>query len=295
MYSRLTLVQLQRRREGRTVTVARSLVEKDRLKRLKSLQKVVTQIRKLPTEDQVVISKELKMHLDVIQPILPIPVITPDLQVDQHTPMKLDSEPQLSPDRDMKSTSSEFIDMPKEAEGKQESIEKVTKMLLRRYTKYTQSLPSFAKLQVPTSVPLTSTSSVITTAEQLEADPDFNVSASRHQYQLAIQEGEAWAMLATGMEDLLEQAEGGFVDLQERSQVLVDSYERRTNFPTDQTYEDAKILLTAMGIPCIQSEAPFEGEGLASAIVLAGHADFVVSEDTVSLRGDFKPCIDSHL
>lgn len=283
MSSGLMSQQLQRRREGRAVTLARSLIERDRLKRLKSLQKVVTQMRKLPPENQAVISKELKKRLDVVQPTLPIPAVTPELQEeDQRTLMGLDSEPELSPQRNVESTSSELIDMPKEVEDVQEPVEKVTQKLLRRYQNYAQSLPGLAKLQVPTPVPLTSTSSVITTAEKLEADPEFNVSASRHQYQLAIQEGETWTMLATGKEDLLEQAEGGFLDLQERSQVLVDSYERRTEFPTDRTYEDAKTLLNAMGIPCIQSEAPFEGEGLASAIVLAGHADFVVSEDTVS-------------
>jgi hypothetical protein len=258
------------------VTLARSVMERDRLKRLKSLQNVVTQIRKLPPENQAVISKELKKRLEAT---LPIPAVNPELQEeDQYTPMGINSKPELSSERDVGSTSSEFIDMPKD---KQESVKKVTQMLLRRYKKYAQSISGFTKLQIPTPVPLTSTSSVITTAEKLEADPEFNVSASRHQYQLATQEGEAWNMLATGKEDLLEQAEGGFVDLQERSQVLVDSYERRTEFPTDRTYEDAKTLLTAMGVPCIQSEAPFEGEGLASAIVLAGYADFVVSEDTV--------------
>ncbi|KAG8847578.1 hypothetical protein FRB91_011664 [Serendipita sp. 411] len=70
-----------------------------------------------------------------------------------------------------------------------------------------------------------------------------------------------------------------FQNVMERSEFLSDSYKRRNEFPTDKTYEESRQLLLTMGVPCVQSEAPFEGEGLASAIALSGYADFVVSED----------------
>lgn len=273
--------------------MARTTLEQDRLKRLKSLQKVVTQIRKLPQENQSRVSKELKKRLAITEPVLPIPPV-PSLVEEEHYveeslhQMDIDTELDTPIEQAEKNLSSdEGLETPVELEKEVDPIAKVASKLLRRYKKYTQSLPNFANLQVLAPISLTSTSSsMITTAEKLEADPEFNASASRHQYQLAMQEGHAWAKLATGQLEFLEQAEGEFLELQERSQVLVESYKRRTQFPTDKTYEDAKILLTAMGIPCLQSEAPFEGEGLASAIVLAGLADYVVSEDTVCLVFD---------
>lgn len=164
----------------------------------------------------------------------------------------------------------------------QKLLKKIARKVLRTYTRYKESLPTFADLQVPSTLPPAS-SPILTSAEQLETDPNFHVSASRHQYQLAMREGETWALLSTGVTKDFKQAEGGFLDLYEQSRVLVESYRRRTDFPNDQTYEDARTLLTAMGVPCVQSEAPYEGEGLAAAIALAGHADFVVSEDTVCI------------
>jgi flap endonuclease-1 len=160
-------------------------------------------------------------------------------------------------------------------------IKKLAKKLVDSYKRYSDSLPNFAKLQIAVSaIPLTSSSTQ--TSESIDPDPEFYAAASRHQYQLALQEGQAWSKLVEEQPDAVQNAEDEFQDLQERSQLLTDTYQRRNEFPTAQTYEDAKSLLVAMGVPCLQSEAPYEGEGLASAIVLAGHADFVVSEDTVS-------------
>jgi flap endonuclease-1 len=160
-------------------------------------------------------------------------------------------------------------------------IKKLATKLVNSYKRYSDSLPNFAKLQIAVSaIPLTSSSTQ--TSEPIDPDPEFYAAASRHQYQLALQEGQAWSKLVEEQPDAVQNAEDEFQDLQERSQILTDTYQRRNEFPTAQTYEDAKSLLVAMGVPCVQSEAPYEGEGLASAIVLAGHADFVVSEDTVS-------------
>lgn len=162
------------------------------------------------------------------------------------------------------------------------SLKRLSSKLTSMYQTYTDSLPNFANLQVALSTsPLTS--SATSTPYQLDGDPDFQAKASKNQYQLAVQEGQAWAKLIVEHPDAVDNAEDEFQDLQERSQLLTESYQRRNEFPTSQTYEDSKQLLSAMGIPCVQSEVPYEGEGLASAIVLAGHGDFVVSEDTVSL------------
>lgn len=69
--------------------------------------------------------------------------------------------------------------------------------------------------------------------------------------------------------------------LEEQSSRMVSSLLRRSNAPTGATYAESRLILEAMGVPCIQSSIPFEAEALASSLVLNGLADFVGSEDTV--------------
>ncbi|KAJ1310004.1 hypothetical protein OPQ81_006760 [Rhizoctonia solani] len=68
--------------------------------------------------------------------------------------------------------------------------------------------------------------------------------------------------------------------LEEQSSLMAASYERRANPPTALTYAEARLILEAMGVPCIQSSLPYEAEALACSLVLNGLADFVGSEDT---------------
>lgn len=69
--------------------------------------------------------------------------------------------------------------------------------------------------------------------------------------------------------------------LEEQSGQMVTSLLRRANPPTALTYAESRLILEAMGVPCIQSSVPFEAEALASSLVHNGFADFVGSEDTV--------------
>jgi flap endonuclease-1 len=62
---------------------------------------------------------------------------------------------------------------------------------------------------------------------------------------------------------------------------MSESFLRRTQIPTDQTYQERKEILQAMGIPCIDAADATEAEALASAIVHQGLADFVASENAV--------------
>ncbi|GAB1517275.1 hypothetical protein RhiTH_000320 [Rhizoctonia solani] len=68
--------------------------------------------------------------------------------------------------------------------------------------------------------------------------------------------------------------------LEERSGIMAASLTRRANPPTSLTYAESRLILEAMGVPCIQSYLPYEGEALACSLVLHGFADFVGSEDT---------------
>jgi flap endonuclease-1 len=80
--------------------------------------------------------------------------------------------------------------------------------------------------------------------------------------------------------------------LVDKSFVMSTSFLRRTDVPTDQTYQESKEILKAMGIPCLDATDATEAEALASAIVHEGLADFVATEDTVRkqhLRDDLTP------
>ncbi|KAG0704908.1 PIN domain-like protein [Suillus ampliporus] len=96
---------------------------------------------------------------------------------------------------------------------------------------------------------------------------------SRSQLQMTIEEGQIWDTLADAPETAL-------ATLAEKSGIMSESYTRRSNPPTAQTYEESKEILRAMGVPCIESEGPVEAEALASSLVIHGVADYVASEDT---------------
>ena len=112
-------------------------------------------------------------------------------------------------------------------------------------------------------------------------DARTEYAMSKQQLQMTLDEGHIWNYLSVHSPDVSPlDTESVLMRLAERSTVISQSYQRRTNSPTAQTYEECKELLRAMGVPCIESSGPFEAEALACALVTHGHADFVVSEDT---------------
>ncbi|KAG9101509.1 hypothetical protein FRC06_002973, partial [Ceratobasidium sp. 370] len=68
--------------------------------------------------------------------------------------------------------------------------------------------------------------------------------------------------------------------LEEQSSLMVASLMRRASPPTTLTYTESRLILEAMGVPCLESPMHYEAEALASSIVINGLADFVGSEDT---------------
>lgn len=104
---------------------------------------------------------------------------------------------------------------------------------------------------------------------------------SKQQLQMTLDEGHIWNVLSQPSSNIPPlETESALMSLAERSSVISRSYQRRSNAPTTQTYEECKELLRALGVPCIESSGPFEAEALACALVSHGHADYVVSEDT---------------
>ena len=81
---------------------------------------------------------------------------------------------------------------------------------------------------------------------------------------------------------LFQAAEDRLDALRVRSELITESYQRRTDPPTKSTYMESRQILEAMGILCYEVEGEDEGEALASSLVLQGLADYVVSEDSVS-------------
>ncbi|KZT69944.1 PIN domain-like protein [Daedalea quercina L-15889] len=150
------------------------------------------------------------------------------------------------------------------------------------YCQFRQSLPKLAAL--PSTAP--AATAVEAASEQEKAalqDEAQSVHAmSRRQNELTSEEGEFWEHLADVRPTELgtDAVEQELATLAEKSNVISQSYERRTHPPTAETYEESKEILRAMGVPCIESTGPFEAEALASSLVLNGYADYVASEDT---------------
>jgi flap endonuclease-1 len=112
-------------------------------------------------------------------------------------------------------------------------------------------------------------------------------SMSRHQYALAEVEEQIWNRLLYAPEPFPDEPEDAGVDVQGRlsqlelkSNSMADMYERRRP-PDQEIYNDCKLIIRAMGIPCLESPIAIEGEAYAAALVRNGRGDYVASEDTV--------------
>lgn len=144
------------------------------------------------------------------------------------------------------------------------------------YLDYRQSVSKLASLVVPLDAVLP----MMPVVE--DPDAQAEIVMTKAQYQLMVEEGTFWDTLAAGR-DAPSTAVDDFTltRLSRTSDIMYASFERRTNPPTAQTYNECKEIMQAMGVPCIESSGAFEAEALASSMVLNGLADYVVSEDTV--------------
>lgn len=112
-------------------------------------------------------------------------------------------------------------------------------------------------------------------------DARIEYAMSKQQLQMTLDEGRIWSCFSVPPSDVPPlETESALMTLAEHSTAISQSYHRRSNAPTTQTYDECKELSRAMGVPCIDASGPFEAEALACALVMDGHADYVVSEDT---------------
>lgn len=244
--------ELQRRKQTRDLTTARKELEYQRSQRLDVLLPTLHEIRGLPETDQPVIQRRLSEFMIRYHPKEKGRASPTSGQVNngEGVSEKFDMKPMLD--------ELEQISPPTKVVGK-DKIEYLTVALTSAYRSFQESAEHAAA-----------------PSPETDADPSPGRSASKNQHQLSAEESVQWQKLLMNVDEACL----GFQQLLVRSEELYESYQRRTDLPTDQTFAESRELLVAMGIPCVQSEAPYEGEGLASAIALAGHADYVASEDT---------------
>ncbi|KAF7984695.1 hypothetical protein HWV62_12988 [Athelia sp. TMB] len=174
------------------------------------------------------------------------------------------------------------------------SAKDIPSALATLYDEYRQSIPKIASLGPSTSsapfIDSTTTTELDTTDDQSE------YAMSKHQLRLTLDEGKVWDELvhrnvkgdlprppifSPAFSDASEETvQDDLNSLEERSSQISQSYDKRSNPPTLETYEECKEIIKAMGVPCIESAGAHEAEALAAALVLNGYADYVASEDT---------------
>ncbi|KAH7098396.1 hypothetical protein BKA62DRAFT_713464 [Auriculariales sp. MPI-PUGE-AT-0066] len=123
---------------------------------------------------------------------------------------------------------------------------------------------------LPPNAPSLALNDAYTTSESNEH------TMSIFQYDLMVKEGALWDALDSTDVDVLDAAHS----LHVRSAAIAASYAKRNDPPSKETYKESRDMLIALGVPCLSSDGPFEGEAYASALVHAGLADFVATEDT---------------
>ena len=99
---------------------------------------------------------------------------------------------------------------------------------------------------------------------------------------LSDEEGAIWSYIFQHRDrEDLQELESQISALLDESETLGESYLKRSKTPTDSTYRECKSLISAMGIPILETPFPFEAEGLASSLAIHGDVDLVGSEDSV--------------
>ncbi|KAK7044631.1 flap endonuclease 1 [Favolaschia claudopus] len=149
----------------------------------------------------------------------------------------------------------------------------VSTALTTLYLNFRESVHKLASL-----APIIANTPQNTEADQREARVEY--SMTKGQVQLTADEAQLWQDLAVFSTDEPPEVDKKLAELSLRANVMSQSYERRNNPPTNQTYDESKELLRSMGVPCIDTTGTYEAEALASSIVIQGFADYVVSEDT---------------
>lgn len=156
------------------------------------------------------------------------------------------------------------------------SPSRVSSMLVTLYSSFLASIRQIGVLLSPRTV--------LPRPEEQDDETKITQELSQAQRQLVVEEECIWKQLleVTSKEGTEEDVSFLARELEDKSTKILTSYERRKNPPADEVYGQSRIILQAMGVPCIVTKGGVEGEALAAAIVRDGLAHYVASEDTVS-------------
>ncbi|ETW77956.1 hypothetical protein HETIRDRAFT_55937 [Heterobasidion irregulare TC 32-1] len=304
--------EIERRRQVRRVDYARSLIESERLQRLQNLTKVLENYRCLnPSKRQhafetlkTILSKPQDLDASLAAELESIVLSTGGRDVQQSAD---DDWLGLFDESEIKQILLEDMDVPSSLQGQpawdvepfqtrnpshisqrdpedtsfssydQNYQEDISSSLEALYLSYRRSTARLDGLSAPTF-------SAIRKSVQTDdsSDARAEIAMSKSQHQLTLAEGQFWeGLVKSGLpaegDDALESR---LSTIANKSSVIAESYLRRRNPPSSETYQESKAILHAMGVPCIESTGPFEAEALASSLVLHGLADYVASEDT---------------
>lgn len=150
----------------------------------------------------------------------------------------------------------------------------VVQELLSLYHDYHQSIPAILS-------PSLLDPPIAGFSEKADVGAREQYAMSKNQVQLTLDEGSLWRSFVN--QSVVDEADPRekLELLSRKSESLSKSYERRNNPPTPRTYEESRLILQAMGVPCVETAVPYEAEALAASLVHHGFADYVASEDTV--------------
>lgn len=70
------------------------------------------------------------------------------------------------------------------------------------------------------------------------------------------------------------------LDLAASAQSVAITYDTSLSTPSAEDHRQTRELLAVMGVPLLEAEPPYEAEGVASAMAVAGFVEFVGTEDT---------------
>ncbi|EIW68897.1 hypothetical protein TREMEDRAFT_68853 [Tremella mesenterica DSM 1558] len=93
-----------------------------------------------------------------------------------------------------------------------------------------------------------------------------------------VEESTSSELVERGMDDGMRMKQ--LERLIETSPTIKRVFDKALDIPTTTIFERCKELLVKMGVPTLEAEIPFEGEGLAASLAKAGLVDFVGTEDS---------------
>ena len=262
-----------RRRQQKMASNARGAMEMQRLSRLAQLRSLTASYELLSEEEKAGVATLLQ-------------TLARDFPVDQRRIDELGGDPSSMqprylwgytetsgvPDR-LDSTPAE---MTHAKDSPADGPTRVSSMLAALYSGFLSSAREMSVLLPPRTV--------LPRPEEREDETGITTELSRAQRLLVAEEESVWKRLleVTSEEDPEENVSFMARELEDKSARILTSYERRNHLPTSEVYDQCRIILQAMGVPCIEAEGGVEGEALAAALVRDGLADYVASEDTVS-------------